>query len=310
MSRALPVLALSVALLQAHANRIPLSAAPRDAFTLGIMRRDGVLIPFAAFDGKRWDNAWPPPARDVQVPINLSSVPKGWWAKDPPSADWQVWTSTGAVAVHVTQPDWVDAHCLRQVALRTDYRSAAPPPPPAEQPYPKDGLAVSPPRAIEPIEIVSVPLDKVDLVDLRKSFNHAELEVDRNYGHPIPRKSREQVDPAIEAMYAFGDNPPAYYVEASRLYRKLGDDGCTAIAFGTGWFVKDRAGTQWLDMAVDLLRCNKYGASYMLPLGAIHSGGRTFWIVQYSGWDQERYVVVEVKKNGVRAVISSWGGAC
>ncbi|HEY7285200.1 MAG TPA: hypothetical protein VH497_07150 [Vicinamibacterales bacterium] len=306
----LPALALSLSVLHLHTFSVPISAEPGDAFTLGVMRRDGALIPFAVFDGKHWDNNWPPPATDLIVPITRESIPKRWWGDDPPSGDWQLWTQNGPAPVHVTQPDWVQAHCARQVVLRTDYRSPERPPGPREQPYPKDGVAVSPARKIEPIEIVNATALLLPAEDLRQKFNSAELEVDRNFGHPISRKVREPVDPSIEAMYAFGDNPRAFYVESSRLYRTMGDEGCTAIAFGTGWFVKEGAKVKWLDMAVDLLRCNKYGASYMLPLGAIRTGDRTFWVVQYSGWDHERYVVVEVKKNRVEALISAYGGGC
>lgn len=306
----LPAVALSVLVLQLQSLGTSVRAEPRDAFTLGIMRRDGALIPFAAFDGKHWDNKWPAPAADLMVPINLASVPKGWWAHDAPSAIWQVWTSKGPVPIRVTQPDWVQAHCARQVVLKTDYRSLDRPPSSREQPYPKDGVAVTPAHAIEPIEIVAAPDPLLPSEDLRKKFNSAELEVDQNFGHPIPRRTREAGDPTIEAMYAFGESPRAFYVESSRLYRTMGDEGCTAIAFGTGWFIKDGGKVKWLDMAVDLLRCNKYGATYMLPLGAIRSGGRTFWIVQYSGWDHERYVVVEVKKSRVEAVVSAYGGGC
>ena len=39
------------------------------AFTVGVLRRDGVIVPFAAFDGKRWSNRWPPPALDSTVPV-------------------------------------------------------------------------------------------------------------------------------------------------------------------------------------------------------------------------------------------------
>ena len=58
------------------------------------------------------------------------------------------WTSQASALearpLRVLQPDWVDVHCRRQIGLRTDYRAERPLPPPREQPYPKDGLAVSP----------------------------------------------------------------------------------------------------------------------------------------------------------------------
>lgn len=118
----------------------PHAAAQRTpAFMIGVMRRDGVIIPFAAHDGKRWSNAWPGPRLDLQVPITLSSVPKAWWGPAKPAAD-----------------------------------------------------------------------------------------------------------------------------------------------------------------------C----ATYRLPLGALRLDARVFWLAQNSGWDRERYVVVEVKKDKVEAAISSWGGGC
>ena len=82
------------------------------------------------------------------------------------------------------------------------------------------------------------------------------------------------------------------------------------IAFATGWFIRDGDSVKWLDVAVDLLPCNKYGATYMLPFGALRIGSRAFWIAQYAGWDHERYVVIELKKNTVEAVVSAWGGGC
>ena len=39
-------------------------------FGVGILRRDGVIIPFGAFDGQRWSNHWPSPQDDVVVLID------------------------------------------------------------------------------------------------------------------------------------------------------------------------------------------------------------------------------------------------
>jgi hypothetical protein len=294
----------------------------RGSFAVAVLRRDGFLIPFAAFDGKRWRGSWPAPSLDLRIPINLASVPKAWWGPTPPLSEWQTWIaattkeSAGGSAwrsgtIHVVQPDWIDAHCLRQVALRTDYRSEqAAPPPPTEQPYPKDGLAISPPQALERIEIVPLGEAPPLVPGLRERFNKAELETDREFGHPVPRRLREGAEPTIEALYAFGDRPRAYYVEANRTYLNASDGRCVAIGFATGWLVNDGDSPKWLDMAVDILRCNKYGATYMLPLGALRMNERTFWIAQYSGWDHERYIVAEVKKDKIESVVNAWGGGC
>ncbi|MDR6024768.1 hypothetical protein, partial [Escherichia coli] len=80
-----------------------------------------------------------------------------------------------------------------------------------------------------------------------------------------------------------------YYVESARGYRPESDKGdeCS-MAFGTGWLIKDAASrVKKLDKAVDLVPCNMYGATYMLPLGVLRANGRAFWLAQYSGWDHE-----------------------
>ena len=288
--------------------------APSTAFGVGVLRRDGVIIPFAAFDGKRWTSPWPPPQGDLTVPVTLSGVPSRWWGPTGMLEQWQATTTAGTRTMRVVQPDWVNVHCALDVALRTDYQPEKSAPPRAAQPYPKDGLAVSPPHAVEPIEIVSLASDEIRalLPVVHMSFNQAERRTEDQHGHPVARRGREGVQPAIEAVYAYGQNPRVFYVEARRPYRELGQylGECAAFGFGTGWFVRDAAGIRELTMFVDLLDCGRQMGSYMLPLGVFRLNDRLYWLAQFSGWDHERYVVVEIKKKSVDVVINKWGGAC
>ena len=215
------------------------------------MRRDGLLVPFATFDTRRWTSTWPAPQFQLEIPINLQSVPKIWWGGMGPLSEWQLWLPGSAMprTVRVSQPDWVPTHCLRQIALKSDYRSDRPVTPLTEQPYPKDGLAVAPPQALEPIEVVPAGGAAAETLagGLREKFNEAELEVDRRFGHPISRKAREPQAPVIEALYAFGERPRTFYIEASRSYSGSGEKQCR-IAFATGWFIRDGESMKWLDM--------------------------------------------------------------
>ena len=288
---------------------------PRGAFGLGVLRRDGMLIPFATFDGRRWRNGWPAPNRELTVPINLDNVPKGWWGPAGPLRTWQAVVDGTERPLRVTQPDWVDVHCVRHLALRTDYKPDGVLPSETEQPYPKAGIVTSPPQRVEPIDILSPASDEQRAIIpvLLDAFNGAERETaSRSSGHPVARRSRERIDPAIEALYAFGASPRIYYVEALRVYRNLGQSvgECQAVAFGTGWFVREGATVRSLVTALDLLDCDRFGASYMLPLGIVRAGGRQFWVAQFSGWDHERYAVLEITAKRVEVVISTWGGGC
>ena len=287
---------------------------PRVAFGAGVLRRDGVIIPFAAFDGKRWSNTWPMPSLELTIPIDVRGIPSKWWGPTAALDSWQVWTGGEAKPVRVVQPDWVNVYCVRQIGLRSDYAPALPAPPRLEQPYPKDGLAVSPPQPVERIDVV--PIESLEIRPLipavHQAFNAAERKVDEVYGHPVSRRAREGRTPDIDAVYAFGSHPRIYYVESVRRYRLLGqiDADCTATAFGTGWFAREGEEVRSLETAVDVLPCNRAGASFMLPLGVMRLAGRLFWLAQFSGFDHERYVIVEIKPKTVKAVLSVWGGSC
>ena len=287
------------------------AAPPRDAFSLAILRRDGAAIPFATFNGRTWRDTWPPAQINLTVPINLGSVPRDWWGPIGPHDAWDLWHAGAAVPLRVTQPDWVAVHCARRIALRTDYRGDVIPPD-TEQPYPKDGVAVYPPHRIEPIEVVSedAPAARAVKAVLADGFNRAERETESHFSHPVGKRQREGIEPAIEAIYAFGELPQFLYVEAARSYPGGSADECKAFAFATGWFVRDGDTVRQLLMAVDVLRCDRVGGSYMLPLGVIRTGGRTFWIAQFSGWHHERYVVIELKPKMVELMITTWGGGC
>jgi hypothetical protein len=283
------------------------------AFAVGILRRDGIIVPFATFDGRNWSARWPRPALDVTVPIDVRSVPSAWWGATGPLDNWEAWAQSGqAQPIRVAQPDWIDVHCLRQIGLRTDYRASEFPPPATEQPYPKDGLAISPPRPIEPIQSVAPAAGEAVALTavLQEAFNEAERKTARKFEHPVKQAVRERMTPAIEAVYSHGGEPRVYYVESRREYTEMGTRECTKVSFGTGWFVREGGKYRPLSMVVDALNCDRLGASYMMPLGVVRVGSRVFWLVQFSGWDHERYVVIEPKARAVDAVISTFGGGC
>ena len=312
LARAIVALVLAPAALGATSP-----PAPRRAFTLGVLRRDGIVIPFATFDGREWRNDWPPPQAHVDVPVNLASVPKHWWGKPGPRGEWQGRVGAEPARVlHVTQPDWFPAQCFRQVGLRTDYRPDRPAPPIDTQPYPKDGLAVSPPIDIEPIEIVppgEVTTPVLEAFDLAESVR-LEMTWPRLLPVPSNEEERQAVPVKIEATYAYGpaNGRRVYYIEASRTHPDPHDGAaCGAVTFGGGWFVRDGAGPLTaFGFDASIVKCDRYGLAYMLPLGVVQAAGRLFWIAQWSGWDYERYEVVEITQKKAVPVLAAFGGSC
>jgi hypothetical protein len=307
---ALIVIGLAIAGAGAAAQKSPPSAA----FGLGVLRRDGVVIPFAHYDGK-WRSSWPPPKDQVDVPIDLRNVPSRWWGKTGALATWQAWVGAEPPRpITVRQPDWFPAHCVRQIGLRTDYRSAEPPPEPGMQPFPKDGLAVSPPHEIERIEVV--PVSHLTPEPVAAAFNEAEDAFVRQRGletHLPARMRRSDVVPKIEAIYGTGDphGMRIYYIELSKEYRNDLAPACPIVSYGGGWFVREGPGAlQKLRFDVQFTDCERYGLLYMLPLGALRLSDRLYWAAQWSGWDYEEYSVIAITPKKVEDVIRVWGGGC
>src|SRR5215213_2649405 len=132
------------------------STAAPDAFVLGVLRRDGLVSPFAAFEKKTWKSPWPADLRYLDLPISMETIPRSWWGKGGMPAGMTIWADgaqRGTLAL--TRPARVQIMCSPRLALASDYRSHEPPPPPGVQPYPKDGLVISNGQPIAAIETLS-----------------------------------------------------------------------------------------------------------------------------------------------------------
>lgn len=306
----------------AHLNGV---AADQDKFAVGVLRRDGIVVPFATFDGKRWRQDWPEPRGSEEIPASIDNVPPRWWGGLGPLDTWQAWTAAAApLRLRVLQPDWYDAQCVRHVGLRTDYRSMLPRVDPKAAPFPKDGIAIAPPRGPETIERVEIENVGMSAPEVAAAFNEAERKAVKRFEDrskfPIPAERRGDAQLKIEAIYAAGSRSGTrvYYVEASKQYAfrdRMNDDArlgrCAQVSFGGGWFVGDaNRPLKPLGFEVAVVACNRYQARYMLPLGATRLAGRYFWIAQWAGWDYEEYSIVEIKQDKTDVALRAWGGGC
>ena len=59
-------------------------------FAVGVLRRDGMIVPFAAFDGRHWSRTGRAGV-ELTVPIDLRSVPSSWWGPTGPLDTWDAW---------------------------------------------------------------------------------------------------------------------------------------------------------------------------------------------------------------------------
>ena len=293
------------------------------SFIVGVLRRDALIVPFATYDGKRWQNEWPVPAQGADVPLSLRNVPKDWWGPVSPRETWQLWTlDVPPQTINVRQPDWAPTYCQKQVGLRTDYQPRLQPPPPTASPYPKDGLAVSPPRPVEPIEIIGPDSPERDDVleaihprfatlerDGLASLSRAHTANPRQVSEPPRERELRSMPPMlIEALYAHGTTRRTYFVEGAREYRRNGV--CTVVALVRGMVARESGKFSTEELHVGFSGCDRASATYMLPLGVMLLPTGTYWIAQIAGWDRESYNIIDITPGSKAADKVTPGGGC
>jgi hypothetical protein len=331
MTRSL--VSLVLLLLMAGAGSL---AAPRPgAFTLAILRRDGILMPFATYDGKHWENPWPSPGQVSTMPIAAADIPKGWWHDKHPITDWTLLPigPKGAAALttrtlRVKGVNYFRAGCVQGAGLTTDYKPSILPPPPAVHPYPKDALAYSGDVQIDPIEIVDPkePVVKELTEALPGEITPRETSiVDRfstggRWSHSYNRRQRDETPVTLEALYRVPQGLKGrnlYYYEAVKRYFLPKDDPkatCDLVTFASGWFsLADPGQLGLLDPHVVVTSCDFDRVRFMLPLGTMTIDGEHLWIVQWSSPSWETYMVGQPSKMAsvsVQPLIEIDGGNC
>ena len=316
------VFLLLTATMQAPAVQQPPASNDETApFLIGVLRRDGVVSPFAAFDGKDWDIPWPDDLRSKELPIGLDSVPSKWWGKAGALKQMTAWIDgVNRGPIRLAQPTMVRLMCGPQLGLMSDYHSAQPAPPPQVQPYPKDGLAVSGSQRIEPIEMISpsssewAPVTALLLEPFAKSEDTA-VDAFTAWKHPVRRNDRRKVPIELETMYRAEMDQPgwtAYYVEAIKKYAPGPDDDedCGLVTSASGWIIAGPDGKRTTKLTARVTYCDRRGVTYMLPFGLIKAHGHTYWAYQLSGYGREGYAIVHPTPKVIMQEVHYAAGSC
>ena len=322
-----PALFILLAILTRQAPGAPAPQAKEEKatrnepapFTIGVLRRDGFVTPLAVFDGKRWSSPWPTDlgsdARHVKT-----GIPPQWWGKTGPLSQMVAWVGgANRGIVHITRPVLLRVMCEWRMGLASDYHSEQDPPALSEQPYPKDGLAVSGSQPVEAIEIIAAgsPEWGPTAAFIKEEFDRAEQEASRVYTdwkNPIPRSVRSSTPVEIEAMYRTPmdeDGWVAYYVEGVKRYPPgPEDEDCGLVASAGGWMFVGPKGKRFVKLHGNVTYCDRRGVTYMLPLGLIKVQGKSYWTFQLSGYGREGYMVVRPTSKGADIVTQYSAAFC
>jgi len=298
-----------------------LDAQQRENFLLGVMRRDGVVLPFVAYDGK-WELSWPSSIANMELPITLDAVPTKWWGGTMPTS-WTLWPSDGSAEIKVspTAPIAIMVGVEKRLGLRTGFSSEEPLPMPFTVPYPKEGIVVSGAVKASRISAVSkratawrdLPTSLKDEIDTAEERAVDRTRASSRWVHPVPPTQRKATGAELEAWYTTTLVQPGFsvsYIEAVKKYPPgEDDDDCGLETFISGWiYGNSREPRPKTNLTAKITYCDRNHVSYMLPLGQIVVNNRTHWVLQMSSWETEWYIVVEATPGRVRYVAEYFGG--
>jgi hypothetical protein len=294
------------------------------SFTLGVLRRDGIIVPFATYDGNRWANRWPAAGHRQDIPISIADSPKGWWLRERPVPTWVAWPLRGdSQVVHVRNPVNLTVECQPHVGLQTDYSSVEPPVSPKMQPYPKDGLASAGDVLVEPVAILDgksaewakVSAEVASMIAATETSLLASSHVDLRYSESERQKKAFTVEvlfrspgprPGTTLLYFEGIKRYSR-IPAERLTYSLGPD---VLTYAVGYVVIDQQAPPKISETVTLSDSRRDGLVYTMVLGSFRVDGRLFWAVQRSGWGYERYDILEITGPEIKTAFKTPGGGC
>jgi hypothetical protein len=322
---------VSLVLLLLAASPPASPAAPKHApFSLAILRRDGILLPFVTYDG-HWKSPWPAAGQSPDMPLSVTNIPKEWWPDKKPILEWNLLPLGSGPAsirpVHAKSVNWYRAGCGQGVGLYTDYKPLILPPPPRVRPYPKDALAFSGDVQIDPIEIVN-PKDPIvksltdELpADVTLKEDHAiELIATHAWKHSYTAEERKAVPISLEALYRVPkgrEGRDFYYFEAVKRYfmpkKEVASEprSCDLVTFVSGWFgLLPNGSMDDVNAKVTISSCDYAQASFMLPLGTVVIDDVRHWIVQWSNPSYESYSILKPTDEGMEQIFVSGGGQC
>jgi len=310
-----------VPILHRAALVLALAAAPAgqvaQPFTVGILRQDGILIPFAAFDGTTWTNAWPS-AMDFRPPLapdGLADIPRSWWGREGPVTEWELIRPNGIRQwIRVTGVAPFQTHCLANVGLTTDFQGDVVVPP-HTSPVPSAGLTTTRPGLLEAVEEVPIGAAEFQVVSALLPEVFAGLE--KPAWSTVPKAWRPALlgslpAPVLRALYrsSIGDGLERFSFYATRTVPTFTSPGSGIFEPMTvinGWLARSRRSALAVEHATAIVDSDDFKNSRILkPLAQVEIGGRHLWFGTSHGYEWETYVVVDRDK----LVLQANAGGC
>jgi hypothetical protein len=335
----LPISLLSLMLLtvcsqSSIAPSVPVESEPQLArtpqaqvsppFLIGVLRSDGVLVPFAKYSQSQWSPPWPKPASSTEeTPTALTELKKPWFTQNgKPSTAWYFYSWEGEQQV-LTTSKVVRAinHSGTNWGLATDY----PPKSGVEKHQRIVGIALETPHEVAGIDrltdaspdwnmvvtFIEPTFEKIErdkIADPASAIGERETSV-----FPQSEAERRKTRLTLVQLYrnkASLDGRYIYYFEARKEYSSSSTDtGCANLSVLQGWILRNQQGEfTLLERQHSFTDCDQKGQRSVEAFIVLLVDNRRFLITQEHGWEDESYAVMELKDSSLSTVLEVMGG--
>lgn len=302
---------------------LPLSLSSQSrVVSLASVQADGMLVPFATFDGANWVTPWPEPgrspvdARESPTSEELEALATFWKTKGlAVPAVWQLWSSGAArpSTIKVQRRESFEAGCERQVGLMTDFRHDR-----------KDSthIASNGPITIQqPINLLTAnggvqgwqDMVRRILQDFPRQENRAIAEWQKP-GRSLKLSGTALAARPIQlrALYAYRDGRRRIvYFEGVREYGiHVGEPGCNGKTRVSGWAISENGGRPVVAGAHAVVTdCDEMEAYTAVPAGVIRGLDDLVWILNKEYYESQAFLIVSIGRT-VKELLKTWGGGC
>lgn len=332
---------------QTQVQRQPLENQPREyksptnyewrdrenQFIVGILRADGILIPFAQYGNGGWWNPWPKPrhprdsiyAETEVTHHSLSDLKEPWFSQcGKMPRTWYFWSSESTPTVlKASKVVQVQAHSGTNWALLTDLPKRST----EDTLHSQIGIAINVNTKVNPmIQATSSTAEEVNIISfVKQTIGEAETdELNRLRDQrplpefpmrqlPLPKEERDKIKTSISKLYrstALINGEHFYYFEAEKRYPAAqASQSCEYISWYRGWIsTQGKGGLGLLDSQLVFTDCDRKGASYSIPLGMMMLNNQMFLFATEHGWEDQSYMILEFDYSGLHRVLDTLGG--
>lgn len=264
---------------------------------VSMLREEGVLVPFAQYRNETWSG-----------PKSLADSASPWFERGGSlSTRWYFWPSPDSPTVlKATKAVRVESHCQTIWALQSNL----PKPPVGVGHDDNIGVALNVNQKVE--NLIKLESETSESVDVSLLVNFAFEKTERTR-IPKPNPSRVGTPATLQKLYrsrARVKGQHIYYFEAAKQYGSA-DPTCNDVSFFKGWILKQSNGSPVLVSShLAFTDCDMKTERSTLPFGVIVINDRTFLIAQEHGYEDESYVVFEIRGSRIRRLLEVSGGGC